>query len=103
VDAPETHHPSRGLECFGPEATERNRELIEGRWVELEEDVIDRDKYGRLLRYVYFDGEMVNATLIKEGYAYSYYYPPNTKYYRDLLDLEIKAEQSGSGLWSSCR
>jgi len=103
VDAPEIHHPSRGMECFGPEAAKRNRELVEGRWVALEEDAVDRDSYGRLLRYVYVDGMMVNAVLVEEGYAYSYYWPPNTKHYQELIQLELKAEQARAGLWDHCR
>lgn len=102
VDTPETHHPVRGLECYGPEATERNMELVEGKLIRLEKDQTDRDRYGRLLRYVYVDGVFVNAKLVEEGYAYSSYYPPDTKYYEQLLALELEAEQEGRGLWSAC-
>lgn len=102
VDTPETHHPVRGLECYGPEATERNRELVGGKLVRLEGDQTDRDRYGRLLRYVYVDGVFVNAELVEEGYAYSSYYPPDTKYYEQLLALELEAEQEGRGLWGAC-
>ena len=103
VDAPETNHPSRGLECFGLEATERNRELVDGKYVRLEEDQTDRDRYGRLLRYVFVDGEFVNAVLVEEGYAFSSYYPPDTKYYHELVILELDAEEEGRGLWTACR
>ncbi len=102
ADAPESHHPVRGLECNGPEATERNRELAGGKLVRLEGDETDRDRYGRLLKYVYVDGVFVNARLVEEGYAYSSYYPPDTKYYAQLLALELKAEQEGRGLWGAC-
>lgn len=102
VDTPETHHPVRGLECYGPEATERNKELVEGKRVRLEADQTDRDRYGRLLRYVYVDGVFVNAKLVEEGYAYSSYYPPDTEYYEQLLALELQAEQDGRGLWGAC-
>ena len=52
IDTPETVHPQKPVECFGKEASEKNRELVEGKRVRLEKDVSDTDKYGRLLRYV---------------------------------------------------
>lgn len=103
IDTPETNHPRRGSECYGPEATERNRELIEGKLVRLEFDTTDRDAYERLLRYVYVGNTFVNAVLVEEGFAYSYYYPPDTKHYDELLELELAAEAAGRGLWSACQ
>jgi micrococcal nuclease len=103
IDSPETNHPIRGLECYGAEATERNRELVEGELVRLESDTTDRDAYGRLLRYVYVDSTFINAILVEEGFAYSYYYPPDTKHYDELLALELAAEVEGRGLWSACQ
>ena len=102
IDSPETNHPRRGQECYGAEATERNRELVEGELVKLELDTTDRDAYGRLLRYVYVDNIFVNAVLVEEGFAYSYYYPPDTRHYDELLELELAAEVDGRGLWSAC-
>ena len=102
IDAPETNHPRRGLECYGAEATKRNRELVEGELVSLEFDTTDRDAHGRLLRYVYVDNTFVNEVLVEEGFAYSYYYPPDTKHYDELLALELAAEAAGRGLWSAC-
>ena len=102
IDSPETNHPRRGQECCGVEATERNRELVEGELVRLESDTTDRDAYGRLLRYVYVDKTFVNAVLVEEGFAYSYYFPPDTKHYDKLLSLELAAEVGGRGLWSAC-
>lgn len=103
IDAPETNHPRRGLECHGAEATERNRELVEGKSVRLESDTTNRDAYRRLLRYVYVGNTFVNAVLVEEGFAYSSYYPPDTKYYQSLLALELEAEVAGRGLWSACQ
>jgi len=103
IDAPETHHPVRGQECYGPEATERNRQLVDGQRVRLEGDVTDKDRFGRLLRYVYVGDVFVNAELVDEGYAYSYYRPPDTKHYELLLDLELGAEEAGRGLWEACK
>ena len=102
VDAPETHHPEKPVECFGREATQRNQELVEGQYVTLESDQSDRDQYSRLLRYVYVNDIFVNATLIEEGFAYSYYYPPDTKHYQDLVNLELQAKEDNLGLWAAC-
>lgn len=102
IDTPETHHPTKGLECYGPEATERNRQLVASKQVRLIKDQTDRDRYGRLLRYVYTDGTFVNAVLVEDGYAFPSYYPPDTKYYEHLVGLELRAVASGRGLWSAC-
>lgn len=103
IDTPEVAHPTKGLECYGPEATEKNRELVEGEQVRLEKDVTDRDKYGRLLRYVYVDGLFVNGELVRLGYAYSSWYPPDIKYQMLLTDLERVAREDGRGLWAACQ
>src|SRR3989344_572525 len=55
IDTPETVHPQKTVECFGREASRKNKELVEGKFVQLEKDVSEVDKYGRLLRYVYVD------------------------------------------------
>ncbi len=102
INAPETQHPTKGNECYGVEATRRNSQLVEGKTVRLEKDVTDRDKYGRLLRYVFVNGIFVNAILVEEGFAYSSYYPPDTKYYKYLLEIELVAEKDGRGLWHDC-
>ncbi len=102
IDTPETVHPEKPVECFGPEATERNRQLVEGRRVRLERDMTDRDAYGRLLRYVYADGTMVQAELVREGYGYVYSRQPDVKYLKDMAGLEREARELGAGLWTAC-
>jgi len=94
IDAPEKGEPFYG------EATEANRNLVEGKKVHLEGDVEDKDDNGRLLRYVWFDNTMVNAELVRLGYAYSYSYPPNTKYQQYILQTEREAREQKLGLWS---
>jgi micrococcal nuclease len=69
IDTPETKHPSRGIEPYGPEATDANRRLVQGQTVRLEFDVQPRDQYGRLLAYVYVGEVMANAELVRQGYA----------------------------------
>lgn len=95
IDAPE------GDEAYYWEALQANRTLVEGEKVRLEKDVEDKDKYGRLLRYVWVDNTMVNVELVKLGYAYSYSYPPNLKYQTYLLQMEQEAREHKRGLWST--
>jgi micrococcal nuclease len=99
VDTPETVDPRRPVECYGREASERNRQLVEGRTVELEKDISETDTYGRLLRYVWVDGEMVNATLVREGYALASTYPPDVKHQELFASLQREAIAAGRGLW----
>ena len=93
IDAPETG------EYFAAEATEKNRELVEGKRVRLESDVEDRDEYGRLLRYVWLGDIMVNAELVRLGCAYSYSLVPNVKYRQLFLQSEREARELCRGLW----
>ena len=99
VDTPETVDPRRPVECYGREASERNHQLVEGKTVELEKDVSETDKYGRLLRYVWVGGEMVNATLVREGYAIASTYPPDVKHQELFASLQREAVDAGRGLW----
>jgi len=94
IDAPEKAEP------YYWEALQANRDLVEGKKVWLEKDVEDRDRYGRLLRYVWVDNTMVNAELVRLGYAYSYSYPPNLKHQTYLLQMEQEAREHKRGLWS---
>lgn len=75
IDTPETVDPREPVQCFGTESAKMNKELIEGKTVRLEKDVTDRDKYGRLLCYVFLDDLFVNLELVKQGFAFSYSYP----------------------------
>ncbi len=99
IDTPED---TSVRECFGEEATRRNSELVEGRLVELERDVSETDRFGRLLRYVWVDGEMVNEVLVAEGLASVSTFPPDVKYQESFLELQELARSSGLGLWSAC-
>ncbi len=100
VDTPETHHPMRGVEPYGMEAAEANRKLVDGKTVRLEFDVEQRDRYGRLLAYVYLeDGTFVNAWLVENGYAMVMTIPPNVKHQALFLKLQREAREAGRGLW----
>jgi micrococcal nuclease len=99
INAPEL---SETPECYGPEAYQKNRELVENRVVALERDVSEVDHYGRLLRYVYVDGCFVNAELIRLGYARAMPIEPNLRYQELFAALEEEARQAGRGLWTAC-
>lgn len=90
-------------EPFGREAKEANRRLIEGKPVRLEYDVETHDRHGRLLAYVFVDGEMVNARLLAEGYAQLLTIPPNVKYVERFRRLVREARSVRRGLWSTLK
>lgn len=101
IDTPETKDPRKPVEYFGKEAAEKNRELVEAKYVFLEKDVSNKDRYGRFLRYVYLaDGTFVNLELVKQGYAQVATYPPDLKYVEEFLKAEKEAREKEIGLWS---
>lgn len=108
IDTPETLDPRKPVQCFGKEASAKNKQLVEGKRVRLEKDVTDRDKYNRLLRYVYVVDEtpgteaFVNLELVRQGFAHSYSYPPDIAHQGEFIAAEKEARNSGLGLWSSC-
>ncbi len=102
VNTPESVDPRREVQCFGKEAAARNRELVGGKTVTLEKDVSETDQYGRLLRYVSVDGALVNAELIREGYARAVTYPPDVRHAEWFRSLEREAREARRGLWGKC-
>ncbi len=102
IDTPETVDPRKPVQCFGIEASKKNKELVEGKIVRLEKDITDRDKYSRLLRYVWVDDLFINLELVKQGFASSYSYPPDIKYQKEFLAAETEAREAERGLWKAC-
>lgn len=102
IDTPETVDPRRPVGCFGHEASAKNKELVEGKYVRLERDITERDKYGRLLRYVYVQDRFINLELVKGGYAVIYTFPPDVKHQKELLAAQQEAREAKRGLWSAC-
>ena len=99
VDTPETRHPTRGVEPYGPEAAAYTTARLTGATVRLDRDPAgdDQDAYGRLLRYVMLaSGENFNATLIRDGYATAIRRFPYSRQ-REFLQLEAQARR---GLWA---
>ncbi|NTW22055.1 hypothetical protein HGA34_00745 [Candidatus Falkowbacteria bacterium] len=103
INTPETVDPRRPVECFGKEASVKAKEFLNGQEVELESDPTqtDRDKYGRLLRYVRTkEGLFYNLEIIKQGYAYEYTYDNPYKYQKEFKSAQLEAKNSGRGLWA---
>lgn len=99
IDTPETVHPSKPVQCYGKEASDKNKELVEGKEIKLEKDVSETDKYGRLLRYVWLGDMLVNEYLVREGYAQSSSYPPDVKYQDRFVESQKQAREEKKGLW----
>ena len=106
LNTPESVDPNRPVECFGKEASARNRTLVEGRVVRLERDSSDTDDYGRLLRYVWVENGgrevLVNEVLVREGFARSRTYRPDVARQQQLDAAQRAARNEGRGLWSAC-
>jgi len=100
IDTPEVNHPVEPVQCYGVEASRRTKELLDGKDVVLEQDVSETDRYGRILAYVWLNGEFINEKLVKEGYAFSSSYPPDVKYQEILNEAETYARENSLGLWS---
>jgi micrococcal nuclease len=105
IDTPETVHPDRPVECFGPEASAFAAGLLPpGSEVEVTRDVVDRDDYGRLLGYVHrSDGLFVNEELVRRGFAVPLRIEPNVTYSRAFVAAAQAAEAEDLGLWVACR
>ena len=93
IDTPETGEP------YYSEASARNKELVEGKVVYLQKGKRDRDKYDRLLRYVYIDGVFINAELVAQGFATAYIFDTDEWYSQTLVRLEQYAKMKKRGLW----
>jgi endonuclease YncB( thermonuclease family) len=102
LNTPESHHPDKLPEYCGQEALEANRRLVAGKTVRLEFDERRRDKYGRLLAYVYVDGLSVNAELIRQGHAQVSTFKDNQRYHQEFTRLQQSAIAARRGLWGGC-
>ena len=104
VDTPETHKPNAPVQCYGPAASAFTKNVIGAKKVRLEADPLstNRDRYDRLLRYVYLpDGTLVNERLIRDGYGFYYPYFP----FKKSGQFEIaqnKARAENKGVWGNC-
>jgi micrococcal nuclease len=105
IDTPETHKPDTPVECFGPEASDRLGALLpQGTTVRLVRDIEARDRYDRLLAYVYrdSDGMFIDVTMVAEGYAGTLAIPPNLAHRAELDAAAAAAQTARRGLWQAC-
>lgn len=90
-------------DCYGVQAAAHVIELLPaGIPITLERDTSQRDRYGRLLRYVYLEGEMINEQLVTSGFARAATYPPDVRYQPRFVAGQQEARSNKAGLWSRC-
>jgi micrococcal nuclease len=102
MDTPEIVDPDKPVECYGKEAEDENKRLVEGKTVFLEKDVSETDTYGRLLRYVYVKDTFVNEALVQNGFARVATFPPDVTYKDVFVQAQRSARENNRGLWSAC-
>ncbi len=104
INSPEIHDPRMPVQCFGKEASERAQALLSGKNILLRNDVSqsNRDKYQRLLRYVFLlDGTNINKKMIEDGYAHEYTYASNPYFFqKEFIEAEKGARENKKGLWA---
>lgn len=109
IDTPESVKPNAEVDCFGPEASDENERLLpSGSAIRLVVGAEPRDRYGRLLAYVYRKNGagqelFVNADLVARGFADARVFPPNTSHAGEFAQLRKRARRAGLGLWGRCR
>ncbi|MES2953564.1 MAG: thermonuclease family protein [Patescibacteria group bacterium] len=103
IDTPETVDPRKPVQCFGKEASEKMKQLVLGKYVRVEVDETqgERDKYGRMLVYLFLaDGIFVNKLMVEEGYAHEYTYRLPYRYQAEFKKAEEDAREAKRGLWN---
>jgi micrococcal nuclease len=109
IDTPESVDPESPVECFGEEAGDFNESLLEAGRVRLVFDREQRDRFGRLLAYVYVNDVtqgrklMLNAEMLRRGFAQTLTIPPNDAFSARFAQLEDEARDAGRGKWGACR
>jgi micrococcal nuclease len=104
IDTPESVKPDTPVQCYAEQASAANARLVRGQDVRLRFDADRRDRFGRLLAYVYRDddGTFVNAELVREGAARTLAIAPNTRYAARFSALAAQAKAARRGLWKAC-
>lgn len=104
IDSLEVLDERKPVQCFGKEASNKAKEVLTGKTITLESDPTqgDRDKYGRLLRYVFLNDLNFNKLMISEGYAHEYTYQNNPYNYQlEFIATERSARERKKGLWAN--
>ena len=102
MDTPETVDPRKPVQCFAQEASAKAKEILMGKRVRIEADPSqgERDKYDRLLRYIFLeDGTSYNKLMIEEGYAHEFTYATPYKYQSEFKAAEASARENKRGFW----
>ena len=102
IDTPETVHPSKPVECYGPDSTAHNNKLVNGKVVYLYVGENAKDKYGRTLAYVFTNNSFVNGELVSEGFATVRSYGQPGELFENLMEFQKKARLLDKGLWGKC-
>jgi micrococcal nuclease len=104
IDTPESVKPDTPVQCYAHKAAAENARLVAREQVRLVLDAEPRDRFGRLLAYVYRarDGLFVNAALVRGGFARTLTIPPNVRFAARFRALAAQARNGGRGLWSAC-
>ncbi|MBI4136652.1 thermonuclease family protein [Candidatus Roizmanbacteria bacterium] len=103
INTPETVDPRRPVECFGKEASKKAEELLFNNvvFLELDDSQSNRDRYHRLLRYIFLsDGTDFGKYMIENGYAYEYTYDTPYRYQTEYKQMQLNAEEQRRGLWA---
>lgn len=100
IDTPETKHPTKPIQPFGPEASAYTTKILTGQSIKLEFDISERDQYGRILAYAYLGDKMVNEMLLEKGYARVAVYQPDVKYVDQFRAIQKVAQAGKLGIWS---
>jgi micrococcal nuclease len=102
VDTPESVDPRRPVECYGKEASDFVKKQVEGKKVQLVTDSTqsDRDRYDRLLRYVYVGDVMLNREIISQGYGFEYTVGSKHLFADEFEEIEQEARDAKRGLWA---
>lgn len=108
IDTPETKHPTKGVQCFGPQATEFLTKLLPvGTTLRIERDQEARDAFGRLLLYLFRPadgGELfINFELVRRGYGKPLHIEPNSRYRDAFVAGAFEAQRNQRGLWKWCK
>ena len=100
INTPELDSHNSKIRQIAYQAKDKNTELVLGKMVELQKDISERDKYGRLLRYVYLeDGTFINLELVQQGFAYASAYPPDIAHQAEFEAAQQQAREQKIGLW----
>jgi micrococcal nuclease len=100
IDTPETKHPTKPIQPYGPEASKFTKKYLEGKEVKLEQDITRRDRYGRLLMYVWLEDRLFNQILLEKGLARVTVFPRDVKYVEAFRATQKEAQKAALGIWS---